>query len=413
MSVTGFRIDGSIQKYDYNALDNKPDNGLTEATKSALLQLARKVAYIDEHGEDYYQELYDSFYGNFVNVAHLLTNCYSSNTSATAKIGAAYTAIISPDPGCTLTGATVSITMGGTDVTGFYSNGAINIPNVTGDLVITVTAMSAVSSISAVYTQSGTVYDNDTLDSLKADLVVTAHYSDSSTQTVPAADYTLSGTLAVGTSTITVFYGGKTTTFNVTVEKTPIIPIYEWDLTQSLTDKIAGLVATTTATQNSTGLVFDTANTYADFGAVYQSGRTYELDVLSVTTPGTHNVRRIFMADVDADTAYGGGSGVIFGRTGTLWGMYSGSAWITIVDNLMEGIGFFNGKTMRIFVDADMIWHIYAKTTGSEDPFVLVGTSPSAMASYQNGHVYIGGNRGDGIAPATFTGLRVYEGEID
>ena len=70
-------------------------------------------------------------------------------------------------------------------------------------------------SISAVYTQSGTVYDTDTLDSLKADLVVTATYDDSSTQIVTT--YTLSGTLEAGTSTITVSYGGKTTTFNVTV----------------------------------------------------------------------------------------------------------------------------------------------------------------------------------------------------
>lgn len=73
----------------------------------------------------------------------------------------------------------------------------------------------ALTSISAVYTQSGTVYDTDTLDSLKADLVVTATYDDSSTAVVTA--YTLSGTLEVGTSTITVSYGGKTTTFTVTV----------------------------------------------------------------------------------------------------------------------------------------------------------------------------------------------------
>lgn len=73
------------------------------------------------------------------------------------------------------------------------------------------------SSISAVYTQSGTVYDTDTLDSLKSDLVVTATYSDSSTSTVASTDYTLSGTLTTGTSTITVSYGGKTTTFSVTV----------------------------------------------------------------------------------------------------------------------------------------------------------------------------------------------------
>ena len=74
-------------------------------------------------------------------------------------------------------------------------------------------------SISAVYTQSGTVYNTDTLDSLKTDLVVTAHMSDSSTRTVTT--YVLSGTLVEGsTSTITVSYSGKTTTFNVTVAST-------------------------------------------------------------------------------------------------------------------------------------------------------------------------------------------------
>lgn len=75
-------------------------------------------------------------------------------------------------------------------------------------------------SISAVYTQSGTVYDTDTLDSLKSDLVVTAHMSDSTTQTVTT--YTLSGTLVEGTSTITVSYDGKTATFNVTVTHEPV-----------------------------------------------------------------------------------------------------------------------------------------------------------------------------------------------
>lgn len=71
------------------------------------------------------------------------------------------------------------------------------------------------SSISCVYTQGGTVYDTDTLDSLKADLVVTAHYDDSSTSIVTT--YVLSGTLTPGTSTITVSYGGKNTTFTVSV----------------------------------------------------------------------------------------------------------------------------------------------------------------------------------------------------
>lgn len=71
------------------------------------------------------------------------------------------------------------------------------------------------SSITCVYTQSGTVYDTSSLDDLKPDLVVTAHWSDNTTSTITT--YTLSGTLTAGTSTITVSYGGKTTTFTVTV----------------------------------------------------------------------------------------------------------------------------------------------------------------------------------------------------
>ena len=75
-------------------------------------------------------------------------------------------------------------------------------------------------SITAVYTQSGTVYDTASLDDLKPDLVVTAHWSDSTTSTITT--YTLSGTLAAGTSTITVTYGGKTTTFTVVVQASVI-----------------------------------------------------------------------------------------------------------------------------------------------------------------------------------------------
>lgn len=274
---------------------------LPSTFKAALLQLAQKVAYIDDDGADYYQDLYDALYppkelvsisavftqgqtvvydtasldslktmlvvtGTYddqstetipsteytlsgtltagtstitvtcdgktttftVQVTHQpgvyavtnnLTGCSNSNSANSVTEGGSYSGTITASAGYMMTGATVSITMGGTDITGTaYSNGTISIASVTGALVITVTAVAVtLSSISAVYTQGGTVYDTDTLDSLKADLVVKAHYSDSSTAIVAAADYTLSGTLTEGTSTITVSYGGKTTTFTVTV----------------------------------------------------------------------------------------------------------------------------------------------------------------------------------------------------
>lgn len=73
-----------------------------------------------------------------------------------------------------------------------------------------------ITSISAAFTQGDTViYDTDALDTLKPMLTVTANYQSGATETV--GDYALSGTLAVGTSTITVAYEGMTTTFAVLV----------------------------------------------------------------------------------------------------------------------------------------------------------------------------------------------------
>ncbi len=67
------------------------------------------------------------------------------------------------------------------------------------------------SSISATYS-GGEVAVGTALTSLTG-IAVTAHYSDGSTSNV--TDYILSGTIAEGTNTITISYGGKTTTFTV------------------------------------------------------------------------------------------------------------------------------------------------------------------------------------------------------
>lgn len=77
---------------------------------------------------------------------------------------------------------------------------------------------TTLESIYALFTQgSAVIYDTDSLDSLRQYLVVTAYYSDETSAVV--TDYTLSGTLTVGTSTITASYGDKSSTFNVTVSQ--------------------------------------------------------------------------------------------------------------------------------------------------------------------------------------------------
>lgn len=169
--------------------------GLTEAVKSAMLQIAQKVAYIDGHGQTYYEALYNALYPP-------------------------------------------------------------------ADLV----------SITAVYTQSGTVYDTDTLDSLEPDLVVTAYYDNQTSAVV--TNYTLSGTLTEGTSTITVSYGGKTATFDVTVTH------YEWNVTLSIADDFKE-GTTFSSTYNSTYDGYYSSNSnrcaYAGFGFVLEVGYTYTI----------------------------------------------------------------------------------------------------------------------------------------
>ena len=72
-------------------------------------------------------------------------------------------------------------------------------------------------SITADYEQDRPILDTDSLDLVRLDLVVTANYSDGTTETLADDAYTLTGTLTVGTSTITVGYGGKTAEISVVV----------------------------------------------------------------------------------------------------------------------------------------------------------------------------------------------------
>ena len=308
MSVKGFYINGATERYDYNALDNKPDisGGLTAEAKQALLACFENVAWVGTDGQTYYDALaealnttailtsivadfnqggaliyntdslsvlrnyltvtaaYSDGSSNIVDdytlsgalvtgtsiitasyegktatfpvtvtatvgtysITNALSYCTTSNEAATIAENETYSAIITANSGYTLSGAVVSITMGGTDVTGYYNNGTISIPSVTGDLVITVTAAAlAVQSISAVFSQGDTaIYPTDSLASLKQYLAVTATYQGGITSVLQDDDYSLSGTLTVGTSAITVSYSGLTTTFTVTVSEQPDVP---------------------------------------------------------------------------------------------------------------------------------------------------------------------------------------------
>ena len=79
-------------------------------------------------------------------VWNALTNCSTNNQRMWVIDGQAYCAKITADVGYTLDNAKVIITMGGVDVSTYYSNGVISIPQVSGDIIIAVNAVSSAPS---------------------------------------------------------------------------------------------------------------------------------------------------------------------------------------------------------------------------------------------------------------------------
>lgn len=71
-----------------------------------------------------------------------LTNC-KLNGKLKVIAGQSYVAELIADTGFTMDGATITISMGGVDMSNYYSNGKIAIPNVTGNITITATAVSS------------------------------------------------------------------------------------------------------------------------------------------------------------------------------------------------------------------------------------------------------------------------------
>lgn len=191
--VVGSPSQAQINTAVASYIDSHPGalSPLSAATKSALLQIAQKVAYIDENGQDYYDAL----------------------------------------------------------------DAALN--------------AKALLSITAVYTQSGTVYDTDSLDSLKSDLVVTAYYDDATSADVTSAS-TLSGTLAVGTSTVTVTFNDKTASFEVTVTKA----VTQYTITNNLTDCVNSNSATK-------------INENTQYSGTLTPSSGYRMSSVSVTMGGT------------------------------------------------------------------------------------------------------------------------------
>lgn len=248
-------------------------------------------------------------------------------------------------------------------------------------------------SISAVFTQgSAVIYDTDSLDTLKQYLVVTAHMSDSSTQTV--TNYVLSGTLSAGTSTITVTYGGKTATFTVIVTHYDN-SLYSWDFTQSLIDSKQGAVAEigTGITRNSNGLTFDgTTNSWCklvNMSAYASTSYTVEMDVTAITQQASQSPVVIGIATTSEGSASDDGLRIISSGT---WRFKDPSNNFKNPTQVVTGADYFDNSTLKFVLNyTGKTWSVYKDgvlafdfnpvyATSNNRNVVTIGTSKTSDA---------------------------------
>ena len=314
--------------------------------KVALLNLFEKVAYIDTHGSEYYDELY-----------------------------------------CVLYHKTLS-------------------------------------SITATFTQgSYSVYENDTLDSLKQPglLAVKAIYSDGSEKDLPPAFYTLSGSFMVGISTVTVSFRNKTTSFTVVVETTPL---FDWDFKNSFTDRMQNVEFTvptnySAPTIGTNGAEFASSTNGDVFYSIYApdviaADRSIVIDVASEALNNGSSRNNRFITTV-VTASKGADTGFAYRQNNNYspksWGFYNrtNTTW-TMTSPAIESGTYLSGKTFGIYIDSSNKWTIYIDGT-------LLMSITSAVNS--NGELHIGsGTLLDGAdsysanAVMTISRVRVYEGNI-
>lgn len=263
-------------------------------------------------------------------------------------------------------------------------------------------------SISAVFTQgSAVIYDTDNIDILKSYLVVTANYDDSSSEEI--YNYTLSGTLQAGTSTITVSYGGESDTFTVTVTHDSRVMLYNWDFTQSLVDTIQGTEAVlgkasgALPTQDAFGVHVTTTSGYINLGQIYQTGITVEIDFGEMDRKGSQNGRLLM---VGSQSSGGLGTGLIYRSTG-VWNWYVNGAWAT--SSGVTDANIFSEKTLKAIFDASGYMTVYCDDT-------YIGKSSKAFATSAGTYMQIGAYSGTGgytnFYNMTVKAVRIYsEGE--
>jgi hypothetical protein len=243
--------------------------------------------------------------------------------------------------------------------------------------------------------------------------------------TVDGKVYNDVDTITVGGKVLTLSYvegstGGNTGGDNTggNVPSTNEALLYSWDFTQSLTDTVTGNVATlngtSAATQDSNGVTINTPTgtdtSYVGFAAnIFGANRRYEVDVVSVTSPGNANgFGRLFMLN---GTQYKT-CGFLFNKLKGGWELYNAKGWAHDVSTVATTLEYLNGKTLKVAINSDYTWDVYVG-----DELIVESASPMNClpndTDFSQCNIILGTNVGENNSlGAVITGLRVYNMEV-
>jgi hypothetical protein len=202
------------------------------------------------------------------------------------------------------------------------------------------------TGITAVYNGTIAIYPTTPLDNLKANLTVKAQYTGNGENTLSENEYTLSGTLTVGTSTVTVSYTDRDTqtiTFTVTVIDAPTltgITLNTISVKQAYIQNemlnLSGLVVTAAYSNNASATVTGYTSNPVNGATLTATG---QITVTVSYTEGTITKTASFIVNVTGGSVPGGnGQLTVSGLPEGDWGVivYTSGAEVTyrtITDN--------------------------------------------------------------------------------
>lgn len=347
------------------------------------------------------------------NITRNLVGCTSNKDIISIGEGNPYNEVFTALDDYKLNGASVIITMGGVDISSMYSNGMLNIAEVTGDIVINITAVSIpVYNITRSLTNC---VSNKDVTSIKE--------GESYTETLTANDgYTLRGANIVITMngvniTSTSYFNGVLNIDSVTgdiginveaVEFKELVPVVDLDLVNVGTNGVirnlgtgGSTYDTTIQTTSSSDKFSVTAGTgltlnnhaYANIPYVLKSTDNFTIICKAkIVTKSSQSYQRFFRTDTDAPSWY-------YSKSNTklqakLTGKNSSESTISILGSLVSGITGTNNSGNSVIFNTNT-------TAICEVMFTCDGTD---IKLYINGHASAS-QPASGLTETTYIGI--------